>query len=79
MFWLFSVSQLYHHALAMAWVNDSLFSRFVRWFDSDSPEIEMGRRLAEKYPFLPVNAGKGHSAGEAKNMVLPGQNPERMV
>jgi len=47
-----TVFTLYHHALYNACTNNSLISRFIRWFDSDSPEIEFGRNLVESYPFL---------------------------
>jgi len=55
----------YHHALSKACMNNSLFSRFIRWFDSDSPEIELGRRLVKKYPFLHVDAGKDHDGRDS--------------
>jgi len=51
--------KLYHHALAMACINNSPFSRFIRWFDSDSPEIELGKRIIEIYPFLSADSKKG--------------------
>jgi len=43
---------LYHHALAKACTNNSFFSRFLRWYESDSPEIELGKRLIDSYPIL---------------------------
>jgi len=51
--------KLYHHALSRAVMSNSPFSKFVRWFDSDSPEIELGERLLKMYPFLNVDAKEG--------------------
>ena len=70
-----SFFQLYHHALYMAYLKESWFSKFVRWFDSDSPEIEIGKRMIELYPFLKPDSKVGRAR---KNSVDGSESDEEV-
>jgi len=70
-----TVFKLYHHALAMAYFKETWFSKFVRWFDSDSPEIEIGKRMIELYPFLKPDSKVGRAR---KNSVDGSESDEEI-